>query len=69
MEYAKDIILDLKQGQALHGNDYKKRSKTEKILRKILEHKMMTTIISLTIGFIVCDIMLISSFVNILKMI
>lgn len=64
MEYAKDIILDLKQGQ-----DYKKETKTEKILRKILEHKIMTTIISLTIGFIVCDIMLISSFVNVLKII
>lgn len=69
MEYAKDIILDFKQGQALQGKDYKKRTKTEKILRKILEHKIMTTIISLTIGFIVCDIMLISSFVNVLKMI
>lgn len=69
MEYAKDIILDLKKGQALQGKDYKKRTKTEKILRKILEHKIMTTIISLTIGFIVCDIMLISSFVNVLKII
>ncbi len=69
MEYAKDIILDLKQGQAVQGKDYKKETKTEKILRKILEHKIMTTIISLTIGFIVCDIMLISSFVNVLKII
>ena len=68
MEYAKDIILDLKQGQALH-EDYKKENKTEGFFRKILEHKIITTIILLTIAFIICDIMLISSFVNVLKII
>lgn len=68
MEYAKDIILDLKQGQAIQ-EDYKKENKTEGFCRKILEHKIMTTIISLTISFIICDIMLISSFVNVLKII
>lgn len=66
MEYAKDIILELNKGQAFKKEKLKKTRKIEKVLNKILEHRIMSTIISLTIGFIVCDIMLICSFVNVL---
>ena len=66
MEYAKDIILELNKGQALQGENYKNKTRIEKFFGKIFEHKIMATIISLTIGFMICDIMLISSFVDIL---
>ena len=64
MEYAKNIILDLGNRQALKKEQSIKKRK--RIVKKIMEHKIMSTIIFLTLGFIICDIMLISSFVNIL---
>ena len=64
MEYAKNIILDLGNRQALEKEQSIKKRK--RIVKKIMEHKIMSTIIFLTLGFIICDIMLISSFVNIL---
>lgn len=66
MEYAKDIILELKKGQVLKSERNIKQGKTQKILNKMLEHKIITTIVTLTIAFIICDIMLISSFINVL---
>lgn len=64
MEYAKNIILDLGKGQTLEKKHTIKERK--KIVQKIMEHKIMSAIMFLTLGFIMCDIMLISSFVNIL---
>lgn len=64
MEYAKNIILDLGKGQTLEKKQTIKERK--KIVQKIMEHKLMSAIMFLTLGFIMCDIMLISSFVNIL---
>ena len=66
MEYAKNIILELKKGQVLKSERNIKQGKTQKILNKMLEHKIITTIVTLTIAFIICDIMLISSFINVL---
>ena len=64
MKYAKNIILDLEKGQTLEKKQTIKERK--KIVQKIMEHKIMSAIMFLTLGFIMCDIMLISSFVNIL---
>ena len=61
MEYAKDIVLNLKEGQA-----ERKTGVIQRMAKKISEHKIMTTIISATISFVVLDVILISSFVNIL---
>ena len=75
MEYAKDVILDLKNGQASKKiNDIrKKKIKTKErnsILNKVYEtitkHKIMTTVITATVSFMVLDILLISSFINVL---
>lgn len=63
MEYAKDIVLEVKGGQALKG---KKQNLFIRIGKEIANHKMFTTIITATISFIVIDLLLISSFVNVL---
>ena len=64
MNYTKELSLN--EGQVLKGKNYTKEEKFNKILNKIIEHKIITTIVFLTLGFIICDIMLISSFVNVL---
>ncbi len=75
MEYAKDVILDLKNGQASRktNNIRKEKIKTKErnsILNKVYEtitkHKIMTTVITATVSFMVLDILLISSFINVL---
>lgn len=63
MEYAKDIILEVKDGQVVKN---KKGNIITKIARGILNHKMLTTIVTATISFIVIDLLLISSFVSVL---
>ena len=60
MEYAKDISLKLNDGQA------RRKGNVAKILKRLANHKIITTITIATIGFIIVDIMLISSFINVL---
>ena len=64
MEYAKDIILDLNQGQV------KKRKKSKgicgRIIRCLWDHKMMTTVVTATISFMVIDVLLVSNFIKLL---
>ena len=50
MEYAKDIVLETKRGQALN---VKKQNLFIRIGKGIANHKMFTTIITATISFIV----------------
>lgn len=64
MEYAKDIILE--QGKVLEEGLERKKSGRKSIVHLITEHKMMTTIVTATISFMILDIVLISSFVNVL---
>ncbi len=64
MEYAKDIILE--NGQVLEERQEKKKRGRKNIIHLITEHKIMTTIVTATISFIILDIVLISSFVNVL---
>ena len=68
MEYAKDVILDLKKGQA---NVRKKSANSKrgvffKIYDKISSHKIISTVLTATISFIVLDMVLIVNFVNVL---
>ena len=89
MEYAKDIIINLKEGHAgkskkrerlnkKQNQDKKTRTFSISILKDkiktkfgrigkgILDHKIMTTIVTATVSFMILDILLISSFVQIL---
>lgn len=68
MEYAKDVILDLKNGQAKvkDRNANNKKGVFLKIGDKISRHKIMSTVITATISFIVLDMVLIINFVNVL---
>lgn len=68
MEYAKDVILDLKNGQAKvkDRNVNSKKGVFLKIYDKISRHKIMSTVITATISFIVLDMVLIINFVNVL---
>ena len=63
MEYAKDIILEVKDGQVVNN---KKQGLWFRLGRSISNHKMLTTVITATISFIVIDLLLISSFVSVL---
>lgn len=60
MECVKKIGISLKEGQA------SKKGLITKIVRKIANHKIITTIVLATVSFIVLDMMLIVSFVSIL---
>lgn len=63
MEYAKDIVLEIKDGQAVNN---KKQNLFIKFGKGMANHKMLTTVITATISFIIIDLLLISSFVNVL---
>ena len=66
MEYTKDIILDLNNGQARNKKSIVKENVLKKIWKHTLKHKVITSIVIGTIGFILLDIYLITSFINIL---
>ena len=71
MEYAKDVILDIKDGQAVERKikserQLKRSGLGRRILTKISEHKIISSILTATISFIVIDALLIISFVNVL---
>ena len=66
MECAKDIILELKEGQAVHNSQKTRKGVFHRIFDKISKHKVMTTIILATISFMILDVILVSSFVGIL---
>lgn len=66
MEYTKDIILNVNYGQVEKKNKIK-WNVFEKISNVIQRHKIITTIISITLILIFLDFMLITSFIKILS--
>lgn len=66
MECAKDIILELKKGQAADSSKKTGEGIIHKLVNKMAKHKIMTVVVLSTISFIVLDVVLISSFVEIL---
>lgn len=71
MEYAKDIILDLNQGQVKKKKQQKVKSLKKqgicsRIVRNVWNHKMMTTVVVATISFMVIDVLLVSNFIKLL---
>lgn len=64
MEYTKDIILNVNYGQA------EKKQKfhwIKGVVDTISEHKLLVSVISITMMLMILDFILISSFVNILS--
>lgn len=66
MEYTKDMILYVNYGQ---GVKTKKKGWNlfYKILSVIAKHKIMTAVVSITFMLMVLDIMLVTSFINVLS--
>ena len=76
MEYAKDIVLNLKSGQEVNKRDWRRTRNRRKnnqktgvfsrTLGKLLKHKIVTTAAIALVGFMAVDIYLVTSFVNVL---
>lgn len=75
MEYAKDIILEYEDGQGASRDwrNVRNRRKSQKkegvisnVLDKLLGHKMVVTVVSVTVIFMALDVFLISSFLDLL---
>lgn len=66
MEYTKDIILHVNYGQAVKTTrkGWKLFYKISSVMKK---HKMMTAVISITFMLMILDIMLVTSFINVLS--
>ncbi len=76
MEYAKDILIGVKQGQVERKNARKgKKNKSlnfegkgfKSFTSKIIKHKFIISIALAIISFIALDLFLISNFINILS--
>ncbi len=66
MECAKDIILEVKEGQVKNSAKKGKRGFIHHMVDKIARHKVMVGIVLTTMIFMVLDVVLISSFVSVL---
>lgn len=66
MEYTKGMVLHVNYGQGME-----QKKKTWKLFYKIssliTKHKIMTAVVSITFMLMVLDIMLITSFINVLS--
>lgn len=63
MEYTKDVILHVNYGQGVKT----KRSVFNKFGEAITKHKMITTVVSITLMLMILDFMLVTSFVQVLS--
>lgn len=70
MEYAKDVVLDMKNGPDVKSDTewkYAKKKFFERgVFRKLEGRKILLSILVVTIGFMVIDMILISSFIGVL---
>ena len=66
MEYTKDMILHVNYGQGV-----KNKKKGWRLFYKISsvmeKHKIMTAVVSITFMLMILDIMLVTSFINVLS--
>ena len=62
MEYAKDIIYNLKYDKLVNKN----QSRTSKLIQKIKKNKLIILSITLLMGLIIFDYFLIKSFIKLL---
>lgn len=56
MEYTRDIILNLQNGQTKEVN--------KSFFNKFMKHKIMLLVTFITLGFMILDIVLVSNFIN-----
>ena len=66
MEYTKDMILHVNYGQG-EKREKKTWNWVHKISSAITKHKMMTAVVSITIMLMFLDIMLVTSFIQVLN--
>ena len=64
MEYTKDVIFSVSYGQEVKKSRFRF---LERISRIIVRHKMITTIVSITLMLMILDCILIGSFINVLN--
>ena len=62
MEYAKDIIYNLKYDKLVNKN----QSRTRRLIQKIKKNKLIILSITLLMGLIIFDYFLIKSFIKLL---
>lgn len=62
MEYAKDIIYNLKYDKLVNKN----QSRTSRLIQKIKKNKLIILSITLLMGLIISDYFLIKSFIKLL---
>ena len=56
MDYTRDIILNLQNGQTKEVN--------KSFFNKFMKHKIMLLVTFITLGFMILDIVLVSNFIN-----
>ena len=70
MEYAKDVVLDMKNGTDVKNDTEwkyaKKRFFGRGVFRKLEGRKILLSILVVTLAFMVIDMILISSFIGVL---
>ena len=66
MEYTKDVILQVNYGQGVKDKN-RVWSIFNKLGENVAKHKMITTIVSITLMLMILDFMLVSSFVQVLS--
>ena len=70
MEYAKDMVLNLKKRKDIEENsewkNAKKKFDLSRMFGKVGDHKIIASVVVLTLGFMVIDLILISSFIDVL---
>ena len=66
MEYTKDVVLHVNYGQGVE-NKKKVRKLFSKLSSVLAKHKMITTVISITTILMILDMMLVSSFIELLS--
>lgn len=66
MEYTKDVVFNVHYGQDVLKEN-KKMSAFKRIRLLLNRHKMITAIVLITIMFMIFDLMLVSSFIEVLS--
>ena len=67
MEYAKDEIFQIRYNTKLNRLQIEHESWTSKILKKMKNHKLITTIIIVLIIFLTANVIMIYNFMEILQ--
>ncbi len=67
MEYAKDISFNIKNSEVKNMEQIKRTNLMTKCILKARKHKLIVSIIAITVLMIIFDCFLIANFINILS--